>query len=263
MIQNKVTKRVQSIAQLWNKYGSIPPFAIFTVTKPPLMKSKASLVLHVVFALIVILELQGRLESNIRQEYFVKPLIMIWIASYFIWARKRSVFTLPVLVAFFFSWMGDIFLMFSGKNELFFFAGVGGFFIAQLSYIYVFTKYSENGGKGFLQKNLWISLFFLAYVAGMLALLFPGLEGMMKPVITIYALSLMGMSMMALNRSGRVGENSFKLVFLGSLLFMLSDSMIAFDKFHSAIPLAGVLIMITYIAAQYLMMRGLILEGQR
>jgi len=66
--------------------------------------------------------------------------------------------------------------------------------------------------------------------------------------------------MMALNRSGRVGAMSFKLVFVGSLLFLLSDSMIAFNKFNSDIPLAGFLIMITYVAAQYLIMRGLILE---
>lgn len=82
----------------------------------------------------------------------------------------------------------------------------------------------------------------------------------MKPIITIYAVSLILMSMMALNRSGRVGERSFKLVFIGSLLLLLSDSMIAFNKFHSEIPLAGFLIMLSYIAAQYLIMRGLILE---
>jgi uncharacterized membrane protein YhhN len=156
--------------------------------------------------------------------------------------------------------VGDNFLMLSGKNELFFFAGVGGFFCAQLSYIYIFARISENGRTGYLQKNPWSSVFFLAYMAGMLILLFPGLEGMMKPVITIYALSLMLMSMMALNRSGRVGDASFKLVFVGSLLFLLSDSMIAFDKFNNDIPLAGFLIMLTYISAQYLIMRGLILE---
>ena len=150
--------------------------------------------------------------------------------------------------------------MFSGKNELFFFAGVGGFFCAQVTYIFTFARFSEKGGKGYLQKHPWVSLFFLAYLAGMLIILFPGLEGMMKPIITIYALSLIGMSMMALNRSGRVGAMSFKLIFTGSILFLLSDSMIAFDKFHSEIPLAGFLIMITYIAAQYLIMRGLILE---
>ncbi len=224
------------------------------------MKKNTSLILHLIFAVIVVVELLGRLMDNIQMEYFVKPLIMIWIAVYFMLYTKKSTFTVPVLLAFFFSWVGDNFLMLSGRNELFFFAGVGGFFLAQLSYIYIFAKFSENGGKGYLQKNPWLSIFFLAYVAGMLLLLFPGLEGMMKPIITIYALSLILMSMMALNRSGRVGTMSFKLVFVGSLLFLLSDSMIAFNKFHSDIPLAGFLIMLTYIAAQYLIMRGLILE---
>ena len=224
------------------------------------MKKNPSLFLHLIFAVIVIVELLGRLLDNIQMEYFVKPLIMIWIAVYFMLFTKKSAFTIPVLLAFFFSWVGDNFLMLSGKNELFFFAGVGGFFCAQLCYIYTFARFSEKGGKGYLQKNLWLSIFFLAYVAGMLLLLFHGLEGMMKPIISIYALSLIGMSMMALNRSLRVGLSSFKLVFVGSLLFLLSDSMIAFNKFHSEIPLAGFLIMLTYIAAQYMIMRGLILE---
>lgn len=216
--------------------------------------------MHLLFAIIVIVELLGRLLDNIQMEYFVKPLIMIWIAVYFLLFARKNAFTIPVLLAFFFSWVGDNFLMLSGRNELFFFAGVGGFFCAQLAYVYTFIKYSEQGGIGFLQKNPWISVFFLAYVAGILVLLFPGLEGTMKPVITIYALSLILMTMMALNRSGRVGAKSFRLVFTGSILFLLSDSLIAVNKFHSAIPLAGFLIMITYIAAQYLIMRGLILE---
>jgi uncharacterized membrane protein YhhN len=224
------------------------------------MKNKTSLYLHLIFAVIVFLELAGRILDKIQIEYFVKPLIMIWIALYFLLNLKKSALIIPVLIAFFFSWVGDNFLMMSGKNELFFFAGVGGFFLAQLSYIFTFARYSENGGKGYLQRKPWLSVFFLAYVAGMLVLLFPGLEGMMKAVITIYAISLMLMSMMALNRRGRVASDSFKLVFAGSLLFLLSDSMIAFDKFHSEIPLAGFLIMLTYIAAQYLIMRGLILE---
>jgi uncharacterized membrane protein YhhN len=224
------------------------------------MKNNTSLMMHLLFAVIVIVELLGRLLDIIQMEYFVKPLIMIWIAVYFLLYTRKNAFTIPVLLAFFFSWLGDNFLMLSGQNELFFYAGVGGFFFAQLAYIYTFIKYSERGGKGFLQKNPWIAVFFLAYVAGMLVLLFPGLEGVMKPVITIYALSLMLMSMMALNRSGRVGAMSFRLVFAGSILFLLSDSMIAINKFHSAIPLAGFLIMLTYIAAQYLIMRGLILE---
>ena len=224
------------------------------------MKKNTSLLMHLLFAVIVMVELLGRLLDRTQMEYFVKPLIMIWIAVYFLLCARKTSFTVPVLLAFFFSWVGDNFLMLSGSNELFFYAGVGGFFCAQVSYVYTFIKFSEKGGKGFLQQNPWIAVFFLAYMAGILYLLFPGLEGMMKVVITIYAFSLILMSMTALNRSGRVGALSFRLVFIGSLLFVLSDSMIAIDKFHSDLPLAGFLIMITYIAAQYMIMRGLILE---
>jgi uncharacterized membrane protein YhhN len=226
------------------------------------MKNRTSLLLHLIFAVIVLVELSGRFVDNIQLEYMVKPLIMIWMAAYFMIFKKKKIFVVSVLLAFFFSWLGDNFLMFSGKNELFFFAGVGGFFCAQITYIYTFSRYSEKGGKGYLQKNPLLALVFLAYLGGILFMLFPGLEGMMKPIIIVYALSLIGMSMMALNRMGRVGRRSYLLVFVGSILFLLSDSMIALDKFYSEFWLAGFWIMITYIAAQYLIMRGLILEEQ-
>ena len=226
------------------------------------MKNRSSLLLHLVFAVIVIVELCGRFLDNINLEYMVKPLIMIWMAVYFLLFGKKKAFVVPVLLAFFFSWLGDNFLMFSGRNELFFFAGVGGFFCAQITYIYTFSKYSEKGGRGYLQKNPLLALVFLAYLGGILILLFPGLEGVMKPIIIVYALSLVGMSLMALNRKGRVGHRSYLLVFVGSILFLLSDSMIALNKFYSEFWLAGFWIMISYMAAQYLIMRGLILEEE-
>ncbi len=236
------------------------PFPIFTVLKTHLMKKHSALILHLILLIIVAIELTGRFTDNISLEYPVKPLIMIWMAVYFIIFKKKKSFTILVLLAFFFSWVGDNFLMFSGKNELFFFAGVGGFFLAQLTYILIYTRYCEQNRKGYLQKNPLIIIFFLLYVGGIYYILLPGLEGFMKPVILIYALSLIGMSMMALNRRGRVNSSSFRLVFFGSLLFLLSDSMIAINKFSMEIPLAGFWIMVTYISAQYLIMRGLVLE---
>ena len=82
----------------------------------------------------------------------------------------------------------------------------------------------------------------------------------MRPIILVYAISLIGMSMMALNRHSRVSHRSFMLVFVGSILFVLSDSMIALNKFYMEFSLAGFWIMLSYVAAQYLILRGLILE---
>jgi len=224
------------------------------------MQKRTSILLHLLFAVIVAVELTGRYVDEIQLEYMVKPLIMIWIAAYFLLYKQKKIFTVPVLIAFFFSWVGDNFLMFSGNSELFFFAGIGGFFVAQLTYIYTFATFGEISVRGLIRKNPLMILPFLVYVAGIYMLLFPGLEGLMKPIILVYALSLMGMSLMALNRKGRVGQASFRLVFIGSLLFLISDSMIALNKFYHEFTLAGFWIMITYIAAQYLIMRGLILE---
>ena len=68
---------------------------------------KRNQLLHLLFAIIVIIELIGRFVDNIALEYPVKPLIMIWIAVYFLLNRQKKEFTRPVLLAFFFSWLGD------------------------------------------------------------------------------------------------------------------------------------------------------------
>jgi len=226
---------------------------------------KRNNILTVIFGVIVVIELLGRLMDDIMLEYPVKPLIMVWITIYYLLnARKRSYRSL-VLAAFFFSWTGDIFLMFSGgyEQEILFYAGVGGFFFAQIAYILVFLLSTENDIKGLLLRNpLWI-IPLAGYGVLIYLLLLPRLEGLMVYVILMYAVSLIGMSLAALNRRDRVSLKSFRMVFTGSLFFVVSDSMIAIDKFHTEIPHGGFLIMLTYITAQYLMMRGLILEKEK
>lgn len=227
--------------------------------------SKRNLLLTLIFALIVIVELLGRLLDVIQMEYVAKPLIMVWIAVYFLLNSLKRSFRLGVLMALFFSWVGDIFLMFSGgyESELFFYAGVGGFFLAQIAYIFVFLLNAENNIKGFLLRNpLWF-IPLLSFGVFIYWLLYPNLEGMMLWIIGIYALSLIGMSLAALNRRDRVGKPSFRLVFVGSLFFVVSDSLIAINKFYAEFAYSGFLIMLTYITAQYLILRGLILERER
>lgn len=226
---------------------------------------KRNTILHIVFGIIVFIELLGRILDNVNLEYPVKPLIMIWIAIYFLLNREKRSFVPGVMIAFFFSWVGDILLMFSGgyDNEMFFYAGVGGFFAAQITYIFVFLFNAENKIKGFMLRNPFWMIPLLGYGVAIYWLLYPGLEGLMVPIILIYAISLIGMSISALNRRDRVGVLSFQLVFIGSLFFVISDSLIAINKFYMELPYAGFLIMSTYIIAQYLIMRGLILEKNK
>jgi len=71
-------------------------------------------------------------------------------------------------------------------------------------------------------------------------------------------LTLFGMSLMALNRFKTVTLPSFSFVFVGSVLFIISDSIIAIDKFLVQIPHDRFFVMSTYISAQFLIMTGLL-----
>jgi uncharacterized membrane protein YhhN len=227
--------------------------------------TRQNFILTIIFAFIVIIELAGTLTENTLLDYAVKPLIMVWITLYFLLNARKKSFRAAVVTAFFFSWVGDIFLMLSNglSNELLFYAGVGGFFFAQVTYIFIFLLNTENDIKGLLRRNpLWI-IPLAGYGVLVYLFLYPRLEGVMVYILLIYAVSLIGMSLAALNRRDRVNIRSFRLVFAGSLFFLLSDSLLAINKFHTEIPFAGFLIMLTYITAQYLIMRGLILERQK
>jgi len=91
----------------------------------------------------------------------------------------------------------------------------------------------------------------------LITVLFPVLGEMKMPVV-VYSMTITGMALAALHRYQKTTAKSFWMVMGGALIFMLSDSMIAINKFLEPIPSANVLIMLTYIAAQYLIISGLI-----
>jgi len=75
--------------------------------------------------------------------------------------------------------------------------------------------------------------------------------------------ALLGMSAMALNRFKAVNSVSFFLVFTGSVLFVISDSLIAIDKFLNSIPHDRFWVMSTYISAQLLIMMGILKQFEK
>ena len=81
------------------------------------------------------------------------------------------------------------------------------------------------------------------------------------PVI-LYAAILLSMAAFAYNRYGFVNTKSFWLVFIGAVLFVFSDSIIAlnFLAFPGLIPKPGFVIMTTYVAAEFLIAKGILLQ---
>ncbi len=196
---------------------------------------------------------------------FTKPALMSLLGLWFYRAfpDKNQAFFSYILLGLVFSVAGDSLLMlvaYGPRQDHFFLLGLGAFLIAQLSYARAFWGLSR-GRRGHLQVKVvrWLPL--LLYWGGMLLLLLPAVAGEMRIPIAIYATAICAMVAGALNLYGLVPSAIFRALFTAVLLFLLSDSLIAVNKFLLPFPLSGLAIMSTYLVAQYGIARSAVALG--
>jgi uncharacterized membrane protein YhhN len=186
-----------------------------------------------------------------------KPLIIVTLAVfYFYHSEYRST---VVWLALFFSFSGDVLLMFETERSNFFLFGLAAFLMAHIFYILAYRQHQDSSMENSLKGIQKIRFSFPIVLAGtgLIVILYPSLGPLKLPVV-VYALILIIMVLNSIFRFGRTNNQSFWLVFAGSALFMLSDSLLAINKFFKPVPAAGFWIMSTYILAQFLIVKGLV-----
>ncbi len=141
-----------------------------------------------------------------------------------------------------FSLAGDIFLMLPQNTFVF---GLVSFLIAHLFYIFAYRSVS-----GF-HFTWWLALPYLLYGFFMIYLLWPHVGDLRIPVI-IYAAVLMIMGWQAAEQWWQVRDTSMLLAMIGAMLFILSDTTLALNKFRAPVPQRDLIIMSTYYSAQFL-----------
>ncbi len=217
--------------------------------------SKAEKSFTLLFFLIVIAELIcGSIQSLSQLHYITKPLILIVLMVFF-WKHSihLSLKTKTTMVfALMFSLLGDILLMFVAVSANYFIGGLVAFLLAHIMYVFTFLK--QRSSRKIKPAFLIVVL---VYAIGLLYVLYDGLGDMLIPVI-VYMTAILIMVISASLRKVAVLNNSYNLVFMGALFFMISDSLLAVNKFYQAIPLSSILIMTTYALAQYLIVRGIL-----
>ena len=161
-----------------------------------------------------------------------------------------------LLFGLFFSWMGDVFLMFDYKNPLFFIVGLGCFLITHILYIIFFLQI-KSAYISILKKQPWLALLVMAYGLALVWFLYPNLKDLKVPVI-IYAVVICAMLLCSLHIFLKVNRKAARYYVAGAAAFVLSDSLLAINKFYQPFAYAGVLIMVTYCAAQYFIVSGFI-----
>ncbi len=206
-----------------------------------------------IFALLMIMELLFlSVPSLAFYHYFSKPLIVLSLLFYFwsfhIHKKTRTLLTMALL----FSLGGDVLLMFTNQYEIFFVLGLISFLLAHIFYSILFSRDRNKR-----INPLWVLIPLLSYGLTLMFIIRNGLGSMKIPVF-VYMIVIIAMATFAYLRKGNVVSQSFLPVFCGALLFMLSDSMIAFDRFFSPIPYSGIWIMSTYGIAQFLIVTGIL-----
>ncbi len=218
------------------------------------MLTKTDISFSILFFIIVIAELFCvNIESLSQFQYFTKPLILLslivffWKHSNHLNKRTRNI----TLLALVFSLVGDILLMFVSVSSSFFICGLVVFLLAHLMYISVFYKSRNKSANPFP-----VIVILLIYASGIFYLLKDGLGDMLIPVL-LYLLVILVMATTAFIRK-RSNRNSYKLIFVGAIFFMISDSLLALNKFYVPLPLSSISIILTYALAQYLIVLGIL-----
>lgn len=216
------------------------------------MPTRWFLILFFVFA---VLQIVAQIFSLPILNYVSKPFLVILLIGYY----RQSV-SLPngrFILALIFCWLGDVFLMLDDMNEIFFMAGLGSFLLAHVILIFAYKIFMSPDDNFQGTQRIRLSFPIILVGSGLVVILYPRLGDLKFPVI-VYAAALTLMVIQTIFRLGRTNSKSFWLVFFGAAFFMLSDSLLAINKFYAPLSFAGLLIMTTYIAAIYLIVQGII-----
>jgi uncharacterized membrane protein YhhN len=216
----------------------------------------------VLFLLASVIELITQLYPQGEIHHYVKPMLMIFLGLYYFSSVNSEGRSVVILLAILFSFLGDSFLLY-GSKELYFMLGLGSFLVAHVFYIFSFRQSRAEGSDDQLQTVRKARMAFPVILAatGLVIVLYPRLGALRLPVV-LYAGVLMFMVLNALFRYERTSSQSFWMVSAGAVLFMISDSVLAINKFLEPVSNAGFAIMLTYLSAQYLIVEGLIKHDQ-
>ena len=176
--------------------------------------------------------------------FVFKPLTTLLIIGY-AWTRGIGPQRAWVLAGLAWSLCGDVALLWPRQGFL---PGLVSFLIAHLCYLVAFTRDVRLAAR--------VGPFvFYGVVAGLILWrLWPGVPAALRAPVVAYVLCLASMAAQAAvvgwRAHGTTGQNRGLLLALGGALFVLSDALLAINRFATPLPLSGLWILCSYWLAQ-------------
>jgi len=196
------------------------------------MKAKISSY-WVIFSMLVLINVFGPAAWFV----WTKPLLVPGIALGFRHEIHKASRALWLGLALFFGWLGDVFLLLPDQ----FILGLGAFLLGHLAYVV---------GMFPTMKGPWRMLLPIVLFGLLMGFqLYHHVPTGLVPPIFVYIAVICLMALVAFRQGNRWLE-------WGSLLFLFSDLVLAWNKFITPLPSSGIVVMSTYIAAQFLLVKG-------
>lgn len=209
-------------------------------------------IITAIFVIISLCDLVGVLFNIDLLRTIFKPLLMLTLLMLYL--VSDSNINKWYIGALMFSFFGDVLLMFEG--EIYFMLGLVSFLIAHVIYIKIVM--------GWLDKITYKSIIvaaipFTILFFSLITLLNENLNDLFIPVV-IYGITISVMGLVSLLYYLNSKSKSALFMVIGASLFIISDSVLAINKFYNTNELYPILIMLTYIAAQYLIYKAIIFK---
>lgn len=205
----------------------------------------------VVYFLVLLADLSAIAFDIPYARFATKPLIMI-VLGFACWAMAGELHLRArnfIFAAIIFSWGGDVLLLFPQH----FIPGLLSFLTAHILYTLFFMQVKPKARITF--REILTAAAIVVYAISLVTFLAPYL-GVLKPAVLVYTIVISLMLLSALRafgwRSGRAGL----LCVAGAIIFVISDSILAIEKFYSPFPQSSILVMLTYGIAQWLIVEG-------
>jgi uncharacterized membrane protein YhhN len=201
----------------------------------------------IAFVLFSLIDFYGIYLEKQLMVNFAKPMLMITLFWYYYSNTKQL--NKYFVLGLFFSFLGDLLLL--GTGEVYFIFGLLFFLIAHVFYIIMVLRLiPARKPKNFIMASVpFLLLFFI-----LMNILFAGLGSMKIPVI-IYAMTISFFGIVSLLLYLETKTKISLILLVGVLLFISSDTILALNLFYKTQSFYPLLIMMSYVLAQYLICR--------
>ncbi len=189
-------------------------------------------------------------------EIVAKPALMLILLFYFTAeVSKPRELRRPFVWALFMSWLGDVSLLADKYAGGWFIVGLAAFLGAHIAYIFFFVRARRlNRVTGV--PNLIATLAVVFYSSALFMFVMPFVAEEMVFPVGAYTIVLSGMLISSVGAFDKDSAKFGRWCIAGAAFFVVSDSILAINRFAIPFTLAPIFVMATYGAAQFLITEG-------